>query len=63
MELLIIIVQEQDYPGLSREFIRNKIHATRFCTTGLYLNKTNVTLMVCIEKEREEEVLEYIRRN
>ena len=63
MELLIIIVQEQDYPGLSREFIRNKIHATRFCTTGLYLNKTNVTLMVCIEKEREEEVLEYIHRN
>ena len=54
MELLIIIVQEQDYPGLSREFIRDKIHATRFCTTGLYLNKTNVTLMVCIEKEREK---------
>ena len=52
MELLIIIVQEEDYPGLSRDFIRNKIHATRFCTTGLYLNKPNVTLMVCIEKDR-----------
>ena len=63
MELLIIIVQEEDYPGLSRDFIRNKIHATRFCTTGLYLNKSNVTLMVCIEKEREEEILGYIRSN
>ena len=63
MELLIIIIQEEDYPGLSRDFIRNKIHATRFCTTGLYLNKPNVTLMVCIEKDREEEVLGYIRSN
>lgn len=63
MELLIIIVQEEDYPGLSRDFIRNRIHATRFSTTGLYLNRPNVTLMVCIEKEREEEVLGYIHRN
>ena len=25
MELLIIIIQEQDYPGLSKAFIRSKI--------------------------------------
>lgn len=63
MELLIIIVQEEDYPGLSSDFIKNKVQATRFTTTGLYLNKTNVTLMACIEEEREEEVLNYIRKN
>ena len=49
MELMIIIVQEQDYP--------------KFSTEGLYLNKKNITLMVCIEKEREEEVLDYIRQS
>ena len=55
MELLIIIVQEVDYGRLSREFIKHKILATKFTTEGLYLNKKSITLMVCIEKEREEE--------
>ena len=59
MELLIIIVQEVDYGRLSREFIKHKILATKFTTEGLYLNKKSITLMVCIEKEREEEILEY----
>lgn len=55
MELMIIIVQEQDYPKLSSTFIHNRVMATKFSTEGLYLNKKNITLMVCIEKEREEE--------
>ena len=58
MELLIIIVQEVDYGRLSREFIKHKILATKFTTEGLYLNKKSITLMVCIEKEREEEILQ-----
>lgn len=36
---------------------------TKFTTEGLYLNKKSITLMVCIEKEREEEILEYIRQS
>lgn len=63
MELLIIIVQEEDYQGLAKEFIMHRILATKFTTEGLYLNKKNVTLMVCIEKEREEELLGYIRKS
>lgn len=63
MRLLIIIVQEVDYERLSREFIRHKILATKFTTEGLYLNKKNVTLMVCIEKEREGEIMEYIKQS
>lgn len=63
MRLLIIIVQEVDYERLSREFIRHKILATKFTTEGLYLNKKNVTLMVCIEKERESEIMEYIKQS
>lgn len=63
MELLIIIIQEQDYPALSKEFIRHRILATKFTTEGLYLNRKNITLMVSIEKEREEEVLGYIRQS
>lgn len=63
MELLIIIIQEVDYERLSKEFIRHKILATKFSTEGLYLNKKNVTLMVCIEKEREQEIIDYIKHS
>lgn len=63
MELLIIIVQEVDYENLAGEFIRNRVQATKFATEGLYLNRKNITLMVSIEKSREEEVFGYIRRN
>lgn len=63
MELLIIIVQEVDYENLAGEFIRNRVQATKFATEGLYLNRKNITLMVSIEKSREEEVFSYIRRN
>ena len=38
MELLIIIVQELDFPRLSSAFIHNHVLATKFCTEGLYLN-------------------------
>lgn len=63
MELMIIIVQELDYPKLSSTFVHNRVMATKFSTEGLYLNKKNITLMVCIEKEREEEILDYIRQS
>ena len=63
MELMIIIVQEPDYPKLSGTFIHNCVMATKFSTEVLYLNKKNITLMVCIEKEREEEILNYIRQS
>ena len=45
MELMIIIVQEPDYPKLSGTFIHNCVMATKFSTEGLYLNKKNITLM------------------
>lgn len=63
MELLFIILQEEDMAGLSRALVRNRIPATKFATEGLYLSKKNVTLMICIDKAREEEVFGYIREN
>ena len=60
---MIVIVQEQDYDALATLLIRNRIRATKFRTEGLYSNKTNITLLICIEKEREEEILEYVRQS
>ena len=44
MELMIIIVQEPDYPKLSGTFIHNCVMATKFSTEGLYLNKKNINI-------------------
>ena len=63
MRLLIIIVQEVDYPRLSDAFVDHEIRATKFLTEGLYLNKINITLMVCIQEDRLEEVFGYIRES
>lgn len=63
MELLFVIVQELDLERLSRALIKHKIQATKFNSEGLYLNKKNITLMICINKDREEEVLGYIKEN
>lgn len=63
MKLMIIIVQEQDYKGLATLLIRNRVRATKFSTEGIYSNKKNVTLLICEENEREEEILEYVRQS
>ena len=63
MKLMIVIVQEQDYEPLARLLIRNRIRATKFQTEGLYSNKKNITLLICVEADREEEILDYIRQS
>ena len=62
MKLMIVIVQEQDFEPLARLLIRNRVRATKFQTEGLYSNKKNITLLICVEADREEEILDYIRK-
>ena len=63
MKLMVVIVQEQDYAKLATELIRNRVRATKFETSGLYSNKKNVTLFICVEDEQEKEILNYIRES
>lgn len=63
MKLMIVIVQEQDYAKLATLLIRNRIHATRFETSGLYSNKKNETLFICVEDEQQKQILDYIRES
>ena len=63
MKLMVVIVQEQDYGRLATELIRNRVRATKLETSGLYSNKKNVTLFICVEDEQQEEILDYIRES
>lgn len=63
MKLMVVIVQEQDYVKLATRLIQNRIRATKFETSGLYSNKKNVTLFICVEDEQQEQILSYIQES
>ncbi len=63
MKLMMVIVQDQDYAKLATRLIRNRIRATKFETSGLYSNKKNVTLFICVEEEQQERILTYIQES
>ncbi len=63
MKLMVVIVQDQDYGKLATKLIRNRVRATKFETSGLYSNKKNVTLFICVEDEQQEQILDYIRES
>ena len=46
MELMIIIVQEPDYPKLSGTFIHNRVMATKFSTLSPYTHLTLPTILL-----------------
>ena len=63
MKLMMVIVQDQDYAKLAIRLIQNRIRATKFETSGLYSNKKNVTLFICVEEEQQERILTYIQES
>lgn len=63
MKQMMVIVQEQDYAKLATQLIRNRIRATKFQTEGLYSNKKNITLLICVEDEQQDQILDFIRES
>lgn len=63
MKQMLVIVQEQDYAKLATLLIRNRIRATKFQTEGLYSNKKNISLLICVEDEQQDEILGYIQES
>ena len=63
MKLMMVIVQDQDYAKLATRLIQNRIRATKFEKSGLYSNKKNVTLFICVEEEQQERILTYIQES
>ena len=63
MKLMMVIVQDQDYAKLATRLIQIRIRATKFETSGLYSNKKNVTLFICVEEEQQERILTYIQES
>ncbi|MHB1315525.1 MAG: cyclic-di-AMP receptor [Christensenellales bacterium] len=60
MKLIIAIVQDDDAPRLMDALVKEKIGATKLATTGGFLRKGNVTLMIGVENELVEHVMDLV---
>ncbi len=61
MKLIIAIVNKEDASGLMQTLSKNGYMSTRLATTGGFLRKGNVTLLIGTEEEKVDPCLELIR--
>lgn len=61
-ELILAILQKEDYEETSAELSRHGIFMTRLSSSGGFLRKENVTIMIGVEQGRHEAVMEILRR-
>ena len=61
-KLIMAILQKDDYDDTVEELGKNKIFVTKLCSSGGFLKKENVTIMIGVEKERVNEVMEILER-
>ena len=60
MKLIIAVVQDDDAPRLMDALVKDKIGATKLATTGGFLRKGNVTLLIGVEANLVDRVMELV---
>ena len=60
MNLIIAIINDDDFRGLSEALIKAEFQSTRLSSTGSFLRSGNSTLLMCVEDERLDECIEII---
>jgi uncharacterized protein YaaQ len=61
MKLLLVIAQENDRMGLIEGLVAAGFQATILASTGGFLRKGNVTVLIGVEERRLEEALELVQ--
>ena len=61
-ELILAILQKDDFEETSAELTHQGIFMTRLSSSGGFLRKENVTIMIGVEQERHDEVIDVLKR-
>lgn len=61
-KLLLAVIQGDDYTATVDELNRSGFYATVLSSTGGFLKKRSMTLMIGVEEERTQEVLDILKR-
>jgi len=63
MKMIVSIVSSSEARGLTDELMRQGYRATEISTTGGFLRRRNVTLLIGVEDDQSDDVLKIIRDN
>jgi uncharacterized protein YaaQ len=63
VKLLIVVIQRQDEPLLTKALSSRHIGVTRVSSKGGFLREGNVTLFIVVPEHRVEEVMDLIREH
>ncbi len=62
MKLVFAIVHDEDSPRLMAELNKAGFRVTKLNSSGGFLRSGNTTLMIVVEAEKQQEVLDLIRK-
>lgn len=62
MKMMIVIVRDIDDENIIRALVDQGYRVTRMASTGGFLRRGNVTLLVGVEAEKVDAVLEILRK-
>ena len=62
MKLMIVIVRDTDDENVIQTLVKNDYRVTRMASTGGFLRRGNVTLLIGVEAEKVEAVFELLRQ-
>ena len=61
MKLMIVIVKDTDGDAVLQTLISHQLRVTRVASTGGFLRRGNITLLIGVEAVRVEEVFDILR--
>jgi uncharacterized protein YaaQ len=62
MKIILAVIRDSDEARVVEEMVNLGIRVTRMASTGGFLRRGNVTLMVGVEEERFQAVMDLIRK-
>lgn len=62
MKLMMVVIRDTDDENVIREMVKQGYRVTRMASTGGFLRRGNITLMVGVEDEQVEGVRDLLRR-
>jgi len=61
MKLLLVVIQDRDWPKVSDRLLEEGFQFTRIASTGGFLREGNITLLIGVEDEQVDTVLEVLQ--
>lgn len=62
-KLILAVLQKEDFKETQKELNQKKIFVTKLSSSGGFLQRENVTIMIGVEEERWQETMDILKKN